>query len=70
MNNSMAQPKPVTVGVPTREYPWTPTFPSSLPECLNHRKSIIYADDTLLYYYTNNISELELNVNSNPYPII
>jgi hypothetical protein len=37
---------------------------NDLPECLTHCKSILYADDTLLYYTAENISELQSKLNS------
>ena len=52
INSSMSQPKSVTVGVPQGSI--GPLlfliYINDLPECLTHCKSILYADDTLLYY--------------------
>ena len=38
---------------------------NDLPECLKHCKSILYADDTLLYYSADNTSELQSKLNLN-----
>ena len=66
INNSMSTPKPVTVGVPKGSILGPLLFLfyiNDLPECLRHCKSIFYADDTLLYYSADNISELQSKLN-------
>jgi hypothetical protein len=64
----MSQPKPVTVGVPQGSI--GPLlfliYINDLPEYLTHCKSILYADDTLLYYSAESISELQSKLNSDP----
>ena len=66
INSSMSHPKPVTVGVPQGSI--GPLlfliYINDLPECLTHCKSILYADDTLLYYSAENISDLQSKLNS------
>ena len=63
----MSTPKPVTVGVPQGSILGPLLFLiyiNDLPECLKHCKSILYADDTLLYYSADNTSELQSKLNS------
>ena len=67
INSSMSQPKPVTVGVPQGSILGPLLFLiyiNDLPECLTHCKSILYADDTLLYYSAESISDLQSKLNS------
>jgi retron-type reverse transcriptase len=67
INSSMSQPKPVTVGVPQGSILGPLLFLiyiNDLPECLTHCKSILYADDTLLYYCAESISDLQSKLNS------
>jgi hypothetical protein len=67
INSSMSQPKPVTVGVPRGSILGPLLFLiyiNNLPECLTHCKSTLYADDTLLYYSAESISELQSKLNS------
>ncbi len=67
INNLISDPKPVTVGVPQGSILGPLLFLiyiNDLPECLTHCKLILYADDTLLYYSADSISELQSKLNS------
>ena len=66
INNIASTPKPVTVGVPQGSILGPLLFLiyiNDLPQCLNHRKSILYADDTLLYYSAKTETELQDRIN-------
>ncbi len=67
INNSISDPEPVTVGVPQGSILGPLLFLiyiNDLPECLTQCKSILHADDTLLYYSADSISELQSKLNS------
>ena len=71
VNNSTSSPRPITVGVPQGSILGPLLFLiyiNDLPKCLNHSKSILYADDTLLYYSAKT-SKLILIQIYNRYPI-
>ena len=62
-----SDPKPVTVGVPQGSILGPLLFLlyiNDLPQCLNHCKSILYADDTLLYYSGKTVADLQLKINT------
>ena len=66
INNIKSTPKPVTVGVPQGSILGPLLFLifiNDLPQCLKHCKSILYADDTLLYYSTKTENELQDKIN-------
>ncbi len=66
INNIASTPKPVTVGVPQGSILGPLLFLiyiNDLPQCLNHCKSILYADDTLLYYSAKTETELQDRIN-------
>ena len=71
VNNSTSSPRPITVGVSQGSILGRLLFLiyiNDLPKCLNHSKSILYADDTLLYYSAKT-SKLILIQIYNRYPI-
>jgi hypothetical protein len=66
INNFTSTPKPVTVGVPQGSILGPLLFLifiNDLPQCLKHCKSILYADDTLLYYSARTENELQDKIN-------
>ena len=66
INNFTSTPKPVTVGVPQGSILGPLLFLifiNDLPQCLKHCKSILYADDTLLYYPARSENELQDKIN-------
>ena len=67
INNSTSSARPVTVGVPQGSILGPLLFLifiNDLPQCLNNCKSILYADDTLLYYSAKSTTELEVKINA------
>jgi hypothetical protein len=67
INNSTSSARPVTVGVPQGSILGPLLFLifiNDLPQCLNNCKSILYADDTLLYYSAKSTTELEAKINA------
>ena len=67
INNSTSDPKPVTVGVPQGSILGPLLFLlyiNDLPRCLTHCKSILYADDTLLYHSARTVADLESKINT------
>ena len=66
VNNSTSSPRPITVGVPQGSILGPLLFLiyiNDLPKCLNHSKSIRYADDTLLYF-SKTATALQTDMNS------
>ena len=66
INNITSCPKPVTVGVPQGSILGPLLFLiyiNDLPQCLKNCKSILYADDTLIYYTARKKSELQEKIN-------
>ena len=66
INNITSTPKPVTVGVPQGSILGPLLFLifiNDLPQCLKHCKSILYADDTLLYYAGRTENDLQVKIN-------
>ena len=66
INNITSTPKPVTVGVPQGSILGPLLFLifiNDLPQYLKHCKSILYADDTLLYYSARTENELQDKIN-------
>ena len=66
INNITSTPKPVTVGVPQGSILGPLLFLifiNDLPQCLKHCKSILYADDTLLYYAGKTENDLQVKIN-------
>ena len=64
--NITSSPKAVTVGVPRGSILGPLLFLiyiNDLPQCLNNCKSILYADDTLIYYTARTKSELQKKSN-------
>ena len=67
INNSTSNPKPVTVGVPQGSILGPLLFLlyiNDLPQCLNHCKAILYADDTLLYHSARTVADLQHKINT------
>ena len=67
INNMSSDPKSVTVGVPQGSILGPLLFLlyiNDLPQCLNHCKSILYVDDTLLYYSGKTVADLQLKINT------
>jgi hypothetical protein len=67
INNSTSNARSVTVGVPQGSILGPLLFLifiNDLPQCLNNCKSILYADDTLLYYSAKSTTELEAKINA------
>ena len=67
INNSTSRARPVTVGVPQGSILGPLLFLifiNDLPQCRNNYKSILYADDTLLYYSAKSTTELEAKINT------
>jgi hypothetical protein len=67
INNSTSSARPVTVDVPQGSILGPLLFLifiNDLPQCLNHCKSILYADDTLLYYSAKSTTEHEAKINA------
>ena len=67
INNPTSDPKPVTVGVPQGSILGPLLFLlyiNDLPRCLTHCKSILYADDTLLYHSARTVADLESKINT------
>ena len=66
INNVVSTPEPVTVGVPQGSILGPLLFliyVNDLPRCLNHCNSILYADDTLIYYSARTETELQDKIN-------
>ena len=66
INNITSTPKPVTVGVLQGSILGPLLFLifiNDLPQCLKHCKSILYADDTLLYYAERTENDLQVKIN-------
>ena len=67
INNTTSNPKPVTVGVPQGSILGLLLFLlyiNDLPQCLHNCKSILYADDTLLYYSARTVENLQPKINT------
>ena len=67
INNMSSDPKPVAVselqGSILRPLLFL-LYINDLPQCLNHCKSILYADDILLYYSGKTVADLQLKINT------
>ena len=66
INNITSTPQPVTVGVSQGSilgHLLFLIFINDLPQCLKHCKSILYADDTLLYYAGKTENDLQVKIN-------
>ena len=66
INNITSTPEPITVGVPQGSILGPLLFLifiNDLPQCLKHCKSILYADDTLLYYAGKTENDLQVKIN-------
>ena len=72
INNTLSSSLPVSVGVPQGSILGPLLFIiyiNDMPNFVKHCKIILYADDTLLYYSSNSIKDIELCVNEDIHSI-
>jgi hypothetical protein len=72
INNTLSSSLPVSVGVPQGSILGPLLFIiyiNDMPNIVKHCKIILYADDTLLYYSSNLVKDIELCVNEDLHSI-
>ena len=72
INNTLSSSLPVSVGVPQGSILGPLLFIiyiNDMPNIVKHCKIILYADDTLLYYSSNSVKDIELCVNEDLHSI-